>query len=306
MLYSPEHADTPAGRAIRKVAHVAARYEKGRDHVRISAFETSSIDYSNFRILLGRMFFVEFSDDEFKEVCRLFDADEDLEINGDEFIVCFTILSNIEKDNARKRNIKRRQQDHEIFLEIEKKRLLDNEEFASGLVNYDFSEEESASAMRKITNAAHLYDRTHHSARSIKSFEIATMTPMEFRDNISSVFDISLTAHELGAAVMHYNKGKKGDIKCADFILEFLRVGYEYRMQMRSKQIEKTQLAEKKEKEARELKLAEQLKKLEERGADMNFEEKDVQSMKEKIRLIAKGYDRTHPAAPSLGGFDSK
>jgi hypothetical protein len=306
LLYGKEHADSVAGKAIRKVAHVAARYEKGSDHVRISAFETSSIDYNNFRMLLGRMFFLEFTDAEFEEVCHLFDSNGDKEVDGDEFIVCFTILSNIEKDNARKRQIARRQKDHEVFLEIERKILADKEEFASGVVDYDFSEEESESALTKLRNAAHLYDRTHHSARSIKAFEIATMTPLEFRDNISSVFDVSLTAQELGAAVMHYNKGSQGDVKCAEFILEFLRVGYEYRMKMRSKQIEKTQLAEKKEKKDRELKLAEQLKKLEERGADMDFDEGDVKSMKEKIRSIAKGFDRMHPAAPSLGGFDSK
>jgi Ca2+-binding EF-hand superfamily protein len=306
MLTNKDHEDSPAGRAIRKVAHCAARYEKGRDQVRISAFETSSIDYDNFRILLGRMFNLEFTEEEFVEVCRLFDANGDQEIDGDEFIVCFTILSNIEKDNARKRQIKRRQQDHEVFLEIERKRAMEKENYASGVVNYDFSEEDMESAMDKLMKAAHLYDRTHHSARSIKAFEILTMTPMEFRDNINAVFEVVLTPCELGAAVMHYNKGRAGDIKCADFILEFLRIGYEYRMKMRSIQIEKTQVSEKRDKEEKERKLAEQMKKLEERGADMNFDEEDVKSMREKIREIAKGFDRMHPAAPSLGGFDSK
>lgn len=306
LLYSKEHADTPAGRAMRKVAHVAGRYEKGRDQVRITAFETSSLDFVNFRVLLGRMFFLEFTDEEFHEVCRLFDANGDNEINGDEFIVCFTILSNLEKDMARKRQILRRKQDQEVFLELERKRILDQQDYASGVVDYEFSEEDLESAMAKLSSAAHLYDRTHHSARSIKAFEIASMTPMEFRDNINSVFDVSLTPQELGAAVMHYNKGVQGDISCDKFILEFLRVGYDYRMQMRSRQIEKTQAAEKREREEREQKLAEQMSRLEERGPDMDFDEEDVLSMREKIRKIAAGYDRNHPAAPSLAGFDSK
>ena len=306
LLFKDEHAETTAGKAIRKVAHAAARYEKGRDQVRISAFETSSIDYYNFRILLGRMFFLEFTDEEFEEVCKLFDANGDKEIDGDEFIVCFTILSNIEKDNARKKQIERRQKDHEAFLEMERQRQLTKEDLAKSVADYNFTEEERKSAMKKIYDAAHLFDRTHHSARSIKAFEIALMTPMEFRDNICSVFDIVLTPQELGAAIMYFNKGKEGDIKCADFILEFLREGYDYRMKKRTKQVKKTQLQVKREKELEESKLQEQLRKLEERGPDMDFSEDDVKSMKEKIRKIAKGYDRMHPAAPSLAGFDSK
>lgn len=301
-----EHADTPGGRAIRKVAHAAARFERGRDEVRISAFQTSSIDYANFRILLNRMFFLEFSDEEFEEICRMFDANGDKAIDGDEFIVCFTILSNHQKDIARKRQIKRRQKDLEIFLEIERKRKAAKEAVATGVADYNFSEEERASAMQKVTAAAQLYDRTHHSAKSVAAFEIAAMTPLEFRDNMHSVFDVSLSARELGAVLMHYNRGQPGDIKCADFLLDFLRIGYEYRMELRSKQIEKTRQEAEKARIEQEIKTAEQLKRLEERGADFDFNDDDVKSMKEKIRMIAKGYDRNHPAAPSLAGFDSK
>jgi len=298
--------DTIAGSAVRKVANAAVRFVKERDYVLISAFETSALDYKNFRILLKRMFRLDFTDQEFVEVCAMFDSNDDKEVDGSEFIVVFTILSNLMKDEARRKQRERKERDAKAFRELAEAKMRKKNAAAEQVVDYDFTESEQRSALKKIHRAAAKYDRTHHSARSLKAFETSTLSPIDFRDSIKGAFDVSVTPQELGALVMHYNNGEPGSVPCNDFLVSFLRYGYEYRMQHRSAQIVETRTAEEKLQREHQKKVLYQLESLEEVGVNFDFSPEERASMLEKIKEAAGKYDKNHPAAVSLSGFDAK
>jgi hypothetical protein len=206
------HEDSVAGRAVRKVANAAAKFVKERDYVLISAFETSALDYPNFRILLKRMFFLDFTDEEFIQVCEMFDIYDHREVNGSEFIVVFTILSNLLKNEKRKAHRERKENDELKWKESQEKKIRELNSIKDSLVDYNFSEAERRNALDKLNSAAAIFDRTHHTAKSLKAFERAYMEPIEFRDALKGTFDITLTPKELGALVVHYCNGLYDDL----------------------------------------------------------------------------------------------
>lgn len=199
--------DSVAGNAVRKVASAAVKFDKERDGVLISAFETSALDYDNFRMLLKRMFFLEFTDEEFIQVCEMFDIHDHHEVNGSEFVVVFTILSNIIKNEKRKEHRERKEQDEIKYKEKNEEIISKLKSNIDNAVDYNFTELDRNNAINKINTAAAKYDRTHHTAKSLKSFERAYMEPIEFRDCLKGTFDINLTPKELGALVLYYNDG---------------------------------------------------------------------------------------------------
>jgi Ca2+-binding EF-hand superfamily protein len=298
--------DSVAGQAVRKVAKAASRFVKERDYVLISAFETSALDFANFRILLKRQFFLIFSDEEFVEVCDMFDTNNDQVVDGSEFIVVFTILSNIMKNQLRQKQRERKLKDEEAFRKMEEARLAKKEKYLENAVDYNFTQKDEESALNKINRAAEIYDRTHHSARSISVFEQLQMDPVQFRDGLKGSFDVLLTPQELGAAIMHYNDGREGPIKCQDFIVSFLRYGYQFRMDQHTKQVMETRESEDRARKEHQRKVLRNLESLEDAGVEFDFSENDKESMLEKIRTAAGKYDKNHPGAVSLAGFDAK
>lgn len=84
--------DSIVGEMARKITEVAIRFRRERDGVALKVFETNKLSYQEFREHLKRSFRLTFSDDEFDAVTRLFDNDNDKNIDGSEFLVCFTKL----------------------------------------------------------------------------------------------------------------------------------------------------------------------------------------------------------------------
>lgn len=83
---------TPLGDVARKITEVAVRYRRERDASALIVFNTNSLTYEEFREHLKRSFRLNFSDEEFRYVIKLFDNDGDRTIDGSEFLVCFTKL----------------------------------------------------------------------------------------------------------------------------------------------------------------------------------------------------------------------
>ena len=81
------------------------------------------------------------------------------------------------------------------FLE-EKKEL----EMKNALkVNSAFTEEDKINAIKKLRGAAKLYDKTTPGAMSMKSFEVKSMPPHVFKEQLRRVFNLQVTPPELGA-----------------------------------------------------------------------------------------------------------
>ena len=57
-----------------KLAKKAHHFVKERDGALLTAFETNDLDYLNFRIFLKRLLLLEFTDEEWTQVCSFFDG----------------------------------------------------------------------------------------------------------------------------------------------------------------------------------------------------------------------------------------
>lgn len=294
-----------AGSAVRKVAESAYRFNKGRDAILIKAFETSSLDYAEFRVLLKRMFFLSFTDEEYVHVTHMFDTNSNGAVNGSDFILCFIILAKIMKDIRRSRNVQHSRARQSINTQHQEDIIKKKNDKELGVEDYNYSENDKQSAIEKITTAAHKFDRTHHAAKSLKQFDVAYLNPFNFRATIRSTFEVNVSDKELGALIHFFNKGESGNVICEDFLLWFLTTGYTYRLEKRSQQVLKTRLSSM-EQIMEDEKLKEKQEIEFEAAIDMDYTDADVTSMRTKIADAAAKYDKTHPNAVSLQGFNSK
>ena len=87
--------ESTMGEMARKITEVAIRFRRERDGVALKVFETNKLSYQEFREHLKRSFRLVFSDMEFEAVTMLFDNDQDKNIDGSEFLVCFTKLGKV-------------------------------------------------------------------------------------------------------------------------------------------------------------------------------------------------------------------
>ena len=88
---------------------------------------------------------------------------------------------------------KRLKQERELKVK-EEKALLDKKN--SLKVSYLFSKADKDSVLKKLREAAKLYDA---GASSMKAFETAFMEPHVFKEQLKRVFNLKVTAPELGA-----------------------------------------------------------------------------------------------------------
>lgn len=85
------------GQVCRRITEVAVRYRRERDSVALTVFNTNSLSYQEFRDHLNRSFRLRFTDEEFEAVTKLFDNDGDMNIDGSEFLVCFTKMGMLQQ-----------------------------------------------------------------------------------------------------------------------------------------------------------------------------------------------------------------
>ena len=68
-------------------------------------------------------------------------------------------------------------------------------------VTYQFSKEEELSALKKITEAAVMYDKNMPGTVQLTAFEAAGLEPHEFKEQLEKAFDMKLSPGELGALI---------------------------------------------------------------------------------------------------------
>lgn len=196
------------GQVIQKIANIAMKFDKERDGILLNAFDTNYLNYEDFRILLKRILNIELTNEEFQELCQLLDNQQQHIINGVEFLIILTILSNHKKNQKRQKNYQEKRQNEQNSLKVQQnKQLARMTSIEEAAIDYSGNSNDLEKGLEKVHDAAARYDRTHHTAKSLKAFERAYMTPIEFRDALKGTFDITLTPKELGALVMHYSTG---------------------------------------------------------------------------------------------------
>ena len=196
----------------------------------------------------------------------------------------------------------------------EEKRLRDDREFKvreeqiqlakknSLKVSYIFSKADKDSALKKLREAARLTDT---SGGAMRAFETAFMAPHEFKEQLKRVFNLKITAPELGALMKIFDVDGDGTITCAEFSKIFCSMGHaerereikEYRDKQR--RAEELRIAKKKaQDDAIATKNANKL--------SYDYDEQSFQSALSKLTEAAWAYDKSAPGAPNLAAFEAK
>ena len=147
------------GVAIRKIAQKVSKFRTDRDGILLQSFTSASLDYPQFRKLLKTVYQLIFTDEEFKHICALFDANGDGSVDGNEFLVCVKLLSSTWKAReARKVREESREYEGKLAEQREKEKV-EKEAILENAADKDFTEEDEKSALAKLDAAAFLYDK---------------------------------------------------------------------------------------------------------------------------------------------------
>eukprot|EP01042_Synura_sphagnicola_P005088 gene5088-6478_t len=172
-------------------------------------------------------------------------------------------------------------------------------------VEVNYKPEEKESALKKIAKAAELYDKNSPVSLNLIAFEIAYMPPHEFGEQLKRLFNMKLSAGELGALLDHFTVNEQGELDCVEFLKSFLMLGVKERERVAREVKERQMRVEEKRKEAqinaeREISESQALK------LSYNFTEAEFKSAIEKLTDAAWRYDRTKYSSMGLEAFEAK
>ena len=303
MAVDYEFTAADEARALERLKEASTKYDRNAPGCQsLDGFDCESLSPGAFRDLVRRTFNMVLTNKELGFVIRKYDAAGTGRVTCSTFITAFLKLGQVERHKHHIAQLARQRRLNELAeLESEQK-IREVQQGSKKLkINFDFSPEELASANRKLTECAQFFDKSR--GGSLSSFDPLVLTPVEFKRAIKRTFDITLTPGELGALVVAYDKDGKGAIKCQDFLNAFFAMGLEERDRMRVGQVKKNREGEK------ALRLEEEKKRYDlmnktDIEIDYDFTDDDRDAALAKLLTAATRYDRAHPAAMSLEGFD--
>jgi Ca2+-binding EF-hand superfamily protein len=292
--------------AFEKLTKSAMRYDKNHSSSSSfdgSGFDVATISYDEFRELLKQILHLTLSDGEFAAIVSYFDPrNQHHTINSKEFLIYFNKLSFNEKQKFHTEILRKDRETIATQQQEEKEKLEMKWAQRELQIDWNFSEQDLDTALKKLTVAAKEYDPNHPSAMSLTAFETLTMSPAVFREMLKRIMNITLTNKELSALVTHFDRENDHTVTCADFLVKFLSLGFSERNKILQKNREKVLESQKKKVEEDELKEKIKCERMEAR-VDYDFTHEQFASTMEKLKVAASTYDRNHPAAVGLDGF---
>ena len=300
--YEPEDRES----ALFKIERAAVKYNKNHpSSMGLDGFDGSYVGPGVFKEMMKRTFNVRLTAEELAAMMGEFPFEGDTKK-----VCCADFLKRFFKMGFDVRSQAHREQ-IQAQRDAEKKRL---EEIAakqkalaeknSSDCDYNYTEEDKKRVLEKITTAAIKYDKNHPSSVSLIGFQGAFMKPHVFKEMIFRTFNIKTTPKELGALMVQFDRDLNGEIECSEFTIEFFRLGFERRGEIHRQQLEKQRI----ENEHREKEAIQKLKDQEEKMSlkvDWDFDDADLDRVKEKITQAAMRYDKHHPASVGLDGFSA-
>ena len=299
----PEFTSEEQNSAFDKLTVGAMKYDKTHpSSISLDGFNVATLQYGEFRELLKKTFNVLLTDGELAAVVSFFDKKKENCINSKEFLVYFFKLGYNERQKFRSKIL---QKDREM-IKMKEKEANDKLQFRWSQkelnVDWKYTEKDLESAMNKLTEAAKDYDPLHPSAMSLSAFEALTMSPAVFREMLKRIMNITLTDKELSALVSQFDRDDDHTVTCADFVVKFLALGFQERDKIHQQNREKV-INYQKRKEEEKLKKERILAERMEAHVNYDFTHEQFASTMEKLKYAAATYDKNHPAAVGLDGF---
>jgi Ca2+-binding EF-hand superfamily protein len=295
MKVSYEYSEEESQSAMEKLLDAAWRYDKNMPGApSLNAFEMYSMEPHIFKEQLRRAFMMKVTPPELGAIMHYFDPERTGIIVCGDFLKKFFTMGFEERQ--RRKTQWREMQKHLIArrLEEEKRKLeiLDKKtSIVSGSSNHDFTEADFHSAMAKLTHAAFKFDRSLPGAASLNAFEVISMPPHIFKEQLKMIFNIKVTLPELWALVSYYDRDNTGEINCKSFISQFLSTGFAERERVTRKWRKEKQQKKMLEEKLQAQKEEEKYKKAWSE-VDFDFLESDFDSALWKFLMIGFNFDR--------------
>ena len=271
----------------------------------LTGFQRGPMPPAVFNEQLKRAFNCTLLPSELKEVFQIFDNDGNGTIDGAEFLVNFFKMGFSERQaqlkwrkDRRMRTIKREQAQA-------KKKEDKRDSFAEAQVDWDYTEKDKKSGMKKLEHAALSYMRNGTrmtGLAGLKGFQGAELLPMTFREQLKQAFGVCLTKKELGAMVHEIDLDQSGTIDGAEFLKFLFQVGRRKERALRKREVTKYQRAQL-EKEIEELDRREE----DETKAESllsNWSRADQESAVLKVKTAAANYTQRQLGTAGLAAFD--
>jgi Ca2+-binding EF-hand superfamily protein len=189
-------------------------------------------------------------------------------------------------------------------LALEKK-IKDDNKLALTDVSHDFTEEDFQSAFALLTEGAIRYFKGAPGSVPLNAFDVESLPPNIFKEQLKSVFNVKVTMPQLWALISFFDKDNTGSINCEKFLIQFFRTGYEERNRIkRGWQSEKLKKTEKKmkEREAKE----EEKAKIAWQEVDFGFSEEEFDAALSKLIHMCYSFDSRQVGPAGLVAFEAK
>lgn len=301
-----DYTEADTASVLDKVTEASVKYDRMMPGtVGTDAFEVEYMSPSVFKEQIKRVFNMRVSAREFAALVNYFDADGTGQINCAEFLVLFfrkgferrslRIREAFERD--KRANEEREKKIKDDLAELDKRNAMK--------VSYKFTEEDKAVAQMKLREAAKLYNKNSAAAASMKAFESKDMLPHEFKSQLKRLFNLTLTAPQLGALMSIFDIDGDGSVSCQEFTKCFFNMGFAERQAELRLVMERQRREEKERKEYNQKKIEEMDRK---NAAKINrkYTEADHNSVMAKLADIAFKYDKNLPGSPSLKAFEGE
>lgn len=296
--YAPSQRDA----AFAKLAAAAKRYDKSHPAaMSLEGFEQKSMKPETFREMLKRTFGLVPSAEELGALVHYFDQEGKGEIHSYNFLTFFLKLGINEREKDHKESMKKLREDAVYREKFHQQQMAAQWAKAELNVTFDFTEDDRASAIEKLTVAAAKFDPANG---ELTAFQASVLSPAVFREMLRRCFNLRLTNGELAALIKRFECGDAmHNVSCSEFIVAFNQLGFERRSMIRKQQLEKQRSMT-----GAALSRKQELQRQADAKADLDlsqaqFGDEDFKSVMEKIRSLASHYDRSHASAPSLKGF---
>jgi len=205
-------------RALAKLTEAATAYDRNSTTaVSLSEFEREYMPLHIFKEQLRRVFNIQFTPAELSALTAHFDKENSGRIVCLDFLIKFFRAGNEERARNNSKRLESQRQKEERDREMWNKRREESTRRAAALVDFNFTEEDFDSALKKFIELCHKLDRRHFGSEDMKAFEIDAMQPNEFRELMKRNLNFMVLPAELGALISLFDAKNTRVVSCSLF-----------------------------------------------------------------------------------------
>lgn len=293
-------------RGMKKLRRAAKMFDRTAPGApSLAAFDTSDMPAHIFNEQLKKIFKLKLTPHELGGVMAVFDLDGNGEVSCSEFTKTFLHMGFEERSREMREHRAKQKKAEEDRLKAKADELLALENKNAATVDYEYDDEEFASALGKLTEAAYKYDRNQSGAPNLSAFDMKEMAPHIFKEQLFRAFGIKVNPKELGALMNIFDTEESGSVTCSEFLIKFIKVGMEERMRRKAEwRKHEADVAAKRRQEQMEKQLAADMKG--NLKVDYDFNEAEYNSAYNKLKDAAIKYEKGAPGASGLNAFDGE